>query len=194
MARPETETDADSLADRIRHLERQIQSGHVRLSTAGVQAEEPISCSPSAVYEEPASYEPDAFYSEMSYYGPSEPPAPPVQEDASGKETGQPGQTKDLRQQIIGSCDNPRIRFILGKCTTDLTEGTLRIAAPSIIALKQLKEESTLQTIRQLAQSAAGRQIDVQAVLKEADTEQCKTQFPEEVLSNINFTIGTEEW
>ena len=71
----------------------------------------------------------------------------------------------------------------------------LRIAAPNIVVLKQLQEETTLQAIGQLAMSAAGRKIDVQAVLKgnDPDGHDPQTQFPEEVLGNINFNIGTED-
>ena len=102
----------------------------------------------------------------------------------------------DLWKTITASCENPRIRIVLGKCTADLTrEDSLRIAAPNIVVLKQLKEEQTLQAVASLAQSAAGRKIDVQAVLKGTDAEELQqTQFPEEVLGNINFKIGTEEW
>ena len=212
LARPETETDTDSLADRIRHLEMQISSGQTAKPIAPPQTGTPAPYGPvsyeSAGYSEPEPYVPEAFYSEPTVYEPapyrgpeelegrSAGPEPERKEELPSAEDARvPGPSGDLWQQIVASCENPRIRIVLGKCTAELTEGVhLKIAAPSIIALKQLKEESTLQAIRQLAQSAAGHEIDVQTVLKGTDTEPPKTQFPEEVLSHINFKIGTEEW
>ena len=212
LAKPEMETDTDSLADRIRHLENEIRSGQL---IGSVHGQEPASRPAAGNSEESTGGSPHGESTGGGFYEEPTPELAAVYEQSTipaGTSSGDPAaeiesvsvsgpevldQAANLWQKISSACANPRIRIVMGKCTAELIqEDTLRIAAPNIVVLKQLKEESTLQAIRQLAQATAGRSIDVQAVLKgtETDEPQSKKQFPDNVLGNINFNIGTEEW
>ncbi|MBQ6369455.1 MAG: hypothetical protein IJJ17_05225, partial [Parasporobacterium sp.] len=70
------------------------------------------------------------------------------------------------------------------------------IFAPNIVLLKQLQEPDTISQLRELAKQAAGKDMEIQLSTGEAgaDRAEGKSAFPEDLLQNINFNIGTEEW
>ena len=198
LARPEMEADVESLADRIRHLEEALKAGQIPAGNIP-RASAPAEQAP-AYYEEPFPYPEPLAEPEEGFYGEPEiryEPEPEVRpQKAPAKDTGS-ADPKDLWKKITAACSNPRIRFALGKCTAAFPEEhRIRISAPNVVVLNQLKDEETLKELRRLVSEAAGKELEVQTVLKrpEADRDTDGSLFPEEVLGNINFTIGTEEW
>ncbi|MBQ9029820.1 MAG: DNA polymerase III subunit gamma/tau [Parasporobacterium sp.] len=116
----------------------------------------------------------------------SVPTAPAAPADASG-----------LWEQIVRSCSNPRIRIALGKCSADFPEDSVvRVYAPNIVVLKQIKEDTELEILRRTASETMGKDMTVQVVLAGPDTapSDMGNAFPEDLLGNININIGTEEW
>ena len=98
---------------------------------------------------------------------------------------------------MIASCSNARIRITLKKCTAEtLGDHGVKIFAPNIVLLKQLQEPDTISQLRELAKQAAGKDMEIQLSTGEAgaDRAEGKSAFPEDLLQNINFNIGTEEW
>ena len=213
LARPETQTDTAALADRIRQLENLVQS---RAAAPVMMPQTPFSSRdqiPAPYPEEEQaqmwSPEPDLYEGpEPFLYGGSEPdlyesPEPAAQEtvtqemprheEARVSESG----IAQVWDNMIASCSNARIRITLKKCTAEtLDHHAIKIFAPNIVLLKQLQEPATTSLLRELAKQATGKDMEIQLATGEAgaDRTEGKSAFPEDLLQNINFNIGTEEW
>ena len=235
LARPQMETDTDSLADRIRQLEAGLStcpsSGYAlgNKPQPAMQQQMPRQPERQTVkrFDMPTEFpeeddffgglaasermtDPNAFADlfddgvQITYNGspelmkPQNAPAQTVQAAPQAQtlmNTGGQDLTA-LWPELLKNCTDRRIKITLGKCTVNqVGEDLLKIYAASEFALKQLKDESAMAWIKQFLSQAAGREIEVQAIL--AGTEPLETMpqsaFPEEYLNNINFQIGTEE-
>ena len=213
LARPETQTDTAALADRIRQLEdlvRNKAAAPVMMQQAPFSPQDQI---PAPYREEeqaqiwgpgPDLYEgPEPFLyggSEPDLYGAPEPAVSetamqemPLRDEAKSPASG----IAQVWDQMIASCSNARIRITLKKCTAEtLGDHGVKIFAPNIVLLKQLQEPDTISQLRELAKQAAGKDMEIQLSTGEAgaDRAEGKGAFPEDLLQNINFNIGTEEW
>ena len=223
LARPQMETDPGSLADRIRQLEQIVGQGGMafRPPVPPQQLAQPMPQTPppqQAPPPVPTGMPEDAYFS-----GPSIPdsmldpyvfadlmddPVPQsVQQvpDAPGTMSTAPAQPGPvpgggLWPRLIDSCSNIRIRTALKRCTAAESDQDgvhhLTISAPGLMIQKQLREETALNALQQLAASLAGREVVIQVIQGEAPGNQQNQQgdFPEELLSRININIGTEEY
>ena len=216
LAKPETQTDTASLADRIRQLEELVRSGAAAVAPVMPQQAPYISRDtipepyPEYPEEGPAQMwgpelyggsEPDPYSSpEPGLYTAPEPeiPEPAVQETDvfDGAQAPESGFTQ-IWERMVASCTNTRIRITLKKCTAETAgDHTVKIFAPNIVLLKQLQEPDTVSGLRELARQAAGKDMEIQLSTGEAGAGRTegKNAFPEDLLQNINFNIGTEEW
>lgn len=101
-----------------------------------------------------------------------------------------------LWPQIVNSCSMQGLKRVINKCRiSQPDEDTLRISGDTIMQVKQIREESAMRHIRELVEKAAGRHIDIQVVQGSGNNggSAGASAFPEDILSNINFSIGTEE-
>ncbi len=101
-----------------------------------------------------------------------------------------------LWPQIVNSCSMPILMRALQKChVSQPDENTLRISTETPMQVKQIREESAMRHIREIVEKAAGRYIDIQVVQDNSNNggSAGTSAFPEDVLNNINFNIGTEE-
>jgi len=209
LARPQMETDLAGLTDRIRQLE-QIVSGAGQSFSRPAQKQpmypEPFEGTDADDYagvsipdsmldpnvfadlmEEPVVQMPDPIASAPADSGNNPVPADP---SAAGS----------LFSRLVEGCGNIRIRTALKKCSAQESERDgvhqLTIFTPGLVIQKQLKEESVIQALQQQAGSLTGKDIRIQIVQGEvsADARSGGSAFPEELLSRINITIGTEEY
>lgn len=197
LAKPQMDTDTDSLADRIRQMERMLQSGRIPAAPApamdlGPEPElepEPEEDDFFAGLPSMASMRnTDVFADLMGEEAAA--PAPPAAPAAS--ETG----TKDVWGEIVRLCENPRIRFTLNKCSAEITGNRIRVYAANDFAVRQLREDEVITYIRQLAGQASGREMEILIAPAGSMPEHTASGdgFPDELLKNINFNIGTEEY
>lgn len=101
-----------------------------------------------------------------------------------------------LWPQIVNSCSMPILKRVMRKChVSQPDEKTLRISASEPVQVVQLRDEATMKYMRDFAEKAAGRPIDIQVVQGSGNNggSAGASAFPEDILSNINFNIGTEE-
>lgn len=101
-----------------------------------------------------------------------------------------------LWPQIVNSCSMPILKRVMRKChVSQPDEKTLRISASEPVQVVQLRDEATMKYMRDFAERAAGRPIDIQVVQGSGNNggSAGASAFPEDILSNINFNIGTEE-
>lgn len=101
-----------------------------------------------------------------------------------------------LWPQIVNSCSMPILKRVMRKChVSQPDEKTLRISASESVQVVQLRDEATMKYMRDFAERAAGRPIDIQVVQGGGNNggSAGASAFPEDILSNINFNIGTEE-
>lgn len=101
-----------------------------------------------------------------------------------------------LWPQIVNSCSMPILKRVMRKChVSQPDEKTLRISASESVQVVQLRDEATMKYMRDFAERAAGRPIDIQVVQGSGNNggSAGASAFPEDILSNINFNIGTEE-
>jgi len=197
LARPETQTDTAALADRIRQLEDLVRNKAAvpaMMQQAAFSSQDQI---PTPYREEEQA---QIWGPEPDLYGAPEPAASetaaqetPLQEETKSPASG----IAQVWDQMIASCSNARIRITLKKCTAEtLGDHGVKIFAPNIVLLKQLQEPDTISQLRELAKQAAGKDMEIQLSTGEAGTDRTegKSAFPEDLLQNINFNIGTEEW
>ena len=188
LAKPQTEADTESLADRIRQLEAAYAAGPVMASdhydTVMTRSELSVPADDPAFDWEPFPAEEPVFQADP---GTEYQEFPEPEHHTAGQ--------KNILEEMTGVCDNPRIRATLNKCSADEADGTVRIYAPNEFAMKMLKGESEF--LKQLAAKALGREADIMVMAGSEGSrtaEKMNTGFPEELLKNINFNIGTEEW
>ncbi len=101
-----------------------------------------------------------------------------------------------LWPQLINSCSLQVVKRVMKKChVSQPDEKTLRISAEEPMHLKQLRDADAMKYMREFIEKAAGRHIDIQLVQDNGNNNggAGTSAFPEDILSNINFNIGTEE-
>lgn len=186
MAKPQMETDIDSLTDRIRQLEEKIKDGVPAAKTTefSYYEEDPF-ISTSAVFE--PEYEdmmPD-FEEEKVQTEEAIPAAVPVQGDAAD--------VKASWSSILDACSDHRLKTALSRASVEAEEDGIVIYAASEMAYKQLKEESAVAYVANLIKEVTGLSPRVQVNMITRKPEIENQVDLESILGNINFTIGTEE-
>lgn len=184
MAKPQMETDIDSLADRIRQLEEKIKDGVPAARTAEISyfEEDPfISTSPvfEPEYEEETAFVPESTEVEK------EVPVLPEKKDAVD--------VKASWSNILDACNDHRLKTALSRASVEAEEDGVVIYAASEMAYKQLKEESAVAYVSNLIREVTGYdpKVSVNMITRKPEIE--NQVDLESILGNINFTIGTEE-
>ncbi|MBO7729689.1 MAG: DNA polymerase III subunit gamma/tau [Lachnospiraceae bacterium] len=185
MAKPQMETDIDSLTDRIRQLEEKIKDGVPAPKTTefSYYEEDPF-ISTSAVFE--PEYEdmmPD--FEEEKVQAEEEILTEPVQGDAAD--------VKASWSSILDACSDHRLKIALSRASVEAEEDGVVIYAASEMAYKQLKEESAVAYVANLIKEVTGLSPRVQVNMITRKPEIENQVDLESILGNINFTIGTEE-
>lgn len=119
-----------------------------------------------------------------------------INTSAKEREYQPQGDLCKLWPQIVNSCSMPILKRVMRKChVSQPDEKTLRISASESVQVVQLRDEATMKYMRDFAERAAGRPIDIQVVQGSGNNggSAGASAFPEDILSNINFNIGTEE-
>lgn len=119
-----------------------------------------------------------------------------INTSAKEREYQPQGDLCKLWPQIVNSCSMPILKRVMRKChVSQPDEKTLRISASEPVQVVQLRDEATMKYMRDFAERAAGRPIDIQVVQDSGNNggSAGASAFPEDILSNINFNIGTEE-
>jgi len=192
LARPQMETDLNSLADRIRQLEQKA----ARPGVPEVLDEEYYPGIPVP----DSMRDPDVFADLMD--GPeSRLMTDPYETMEEAPAQAGPAYSKgDLWSRLVDNCGNVRIRTALKRCTAAEADRDgvhhLVISAPGLMIQKQLKDESVLESLQQLASSLAGNPVVIQITQGDAygSPQSPQESFPEDLLSRINIKIGTEEY
>ena len=185
MAKPQMETNIDSLTDRIRQLEEKIKDGVPAPKTTefSYYEEDPF-ISTSAVFE--PEYEdmmPD--FEEEKVQAEEEILTEPVQGDAAD--------VKASWSSILDACSDHRLKIALSRASVEAEEDGVVIYAASEMAYKQLKEESAVAYVANLIKEVTGLSPRVQVNMITRKPEIENQVDLESILGNINFTIGTEE-
>ena len=135
MAKPQMETDVDSLADRIRQLEEKVKEGvPLRASETFSFTEDDPFISTSAVFEPEYDEEEEAYAEEEMT--PAEAESLPENDEAA--------EVIASWQKILDACTDHRLKTGLGRAAVEAEEAGILISAASDMAYKQLKEDGTL--------------------------------------------------
>ncbi len=181
LARPEMESDVSSLADRIRRLE------------AGKPAQ--VMPAPAPVNEAPAPKAQPA--PEIMPESRPQPAAEKVPAPAQVQAAAAPGFTKngslvaESWNDIISAIDSPMLRIAMKKAgIEEETEEGITIGAAAGSTLERIKAgapeiEAAIKKVTGLSLHVAAREPKAFAAAENA--------FPEDLLKNINFNIGTED-
>ena len=200
LAKPQMEVDTQSLADRIRQLEAKQGTAAFSYNQAAV----------SRPQMQPVMTDPDVFadimdddvritYDEAEtdsrmIYTENEPDTGSQMKPAANEQEYRP--TYDLCSlwpRIVDACSLPMLQRVMRKCcVSQPDEKTLRISAELEVQVKQLRAESAMHFMQEMAEKLTGMHIDIQ-VIQDNGGNAGASAFPEDVLSNINFNIGTEE-
>ena len=185
MAKPQMETDIDSLTDRIRQLEEKIKDGVPAAKTTEFSYfEEDPFISTSAVFE-PEYEEMMPDFEEEKEQTQEDIPTAPVQGDAAD--------VKASWSKVLDSCSDHRLKTALSRASVEAEEDGVVIYAASEMAYKQLKEESAVAYVANLIKEVTGLSPHVQVNMITRKPEIENQVDLESILGNINFTIGTEE-
>ena len=187
MARPQMETDVESLADRIRQLEEKLKNGVVQAPPAAPVYEDDPFISTSPVFEpEYDDYETDLPEVSAWEEEPQEAAAPkPVGEGASA--------VCSAWQEILSSCTDHRLKIALSKAAVEAEEDGIAIYAASEMAYKQLKEASAIAFVQDLIRDVTGQDVELHIKTADRKPEIANQVDLMSVLENINITIGTED-
>ena len=185
MAKPQMETDIDSLTDRIRQLEEKIKDGVPAAKTTEFSYfEEDPFISTSAVFE-PEYEEMMPDFEEEKEQTQEDIPTAPVQGDAAD--------VKASWSKVLDACSDHRLKTALSRASVEAEEDGVVIYAASEMAYKQLKEESAVAYVANLIKEVTGLSPHVQVNMITRKPEIENQVDLESILGNINFTIGTEE-
>ncbi|MBR3262152.1 MAG: DNA polymerase III subunit gamma/tau, partial [Lachnospiraceae bacterium] len=185
MAKPQMETDIDSLTDRIRQLEEKIKDGVPAAKTTEFSYfEEDPFISTSAVFE-PEYEEMMPDFEEEQEKTQEDILAAPAQGDATD--------VKASWSKVLDACSDHRLKTALGRASVEAEEDGVVIYAASEMAYKQLKEESAVAYVANLIKEVTGLSPHVQVNMITRKPEIENQVDLESILGNINFTIGTEE-
>ncbi|MBR3403107.1 MAG: DNA polymerase III subunit gamma/tau [Parasporobacterium sp.] len=185
MAKPQMETDIDSLTDRIRQLEEKIKDGVPAAKTTEFSYfEEDPFISTSAVFE-PEYEEMMPDFEEEQEKTQEDILAAPAQGDATD--------VKASWSKVLDACSDHRLKTALGRASVEAEEDGVVIYAASEMAYKQLKEESAVAYVANLIKEVTGLSPHVQVNMITRKPEIDNQVDLESILGNINFTIGTEE-
>ena len=190
MAKPQMETDIDSLANRIRQLEDKIKDGVPAAQTTeySFYEEDPF-ISTSAIFEpemeEVAEDLEEERYETVKEVLPTQAPGDGAQGDVS--------QVKASWSNILDACTDHRLKTALGRASVEAEEDGIVIYAASEMAYKQLKEDTAIAYVSNLIREVMGLSVHVQVNMISRKPEIENQVDLESILGNINFTIGTEE-
>lgn len=190
MAKPQMETDIDSLANRIRQLEDKIKDGVPAAQTTeySFYEEDPF-ISTSAIFEpemeEVAEDLEEERYETVKEVLPTPAPGDGAQGDVS--------QVKASWSNILDACTDHRLKTALGRASVEAEEDGIVIYAASEMAYKQLKEDTAIAYVSNLIREVMGLSVHVQVNMITRKPEIENQVDLESILGNINFTIGTEE-
>lgn len=190
MAKPQMETDIDSLANRIRQLEDKIKDGVPAAQTTeySFYEEDPF-ISTSAIFEpemeEVAEDLEEERYETVKEVFPTPAPGDGAQGDVS--------QVKASWSNILDACTDHRLKTALGRASVEAEEDGIVIYAASEMAYKQLKEDTAIAYVSNLIREVMGLSVHVQVNMITRKPEIENQVDLESILGNINFTIGTEE-
>ena len=186
MARPQMETDVESLADRIRQLEEKLKNGVAWTPAAPAYEDDPF-ISTSPVFEpEYDDYETDLPGVSSWEEEPQEAAAPkPAGEGASA--------VCSAWQEILSSCTDHRLKIALSKAAVEAEEDGIAIYAASEMAYKQLKEASAVAFVQDLIRDVTGQDVELHIKTADRKPEIANQVDLMSVLENINITIGTED-
>ena len=185
MAKPQMETDIDSLTDRIRQLEEKIKDGVPAAKTTEFSYfEEDPFISTSAVFE-PEYEEMMPDFEEEKEQTQEDIPTATLQGDAAD--------VKASWSKVLDACSDHRLKTALSRASVEAEEDGVVIYAASEMAYKQLKEESAVAYVANLIKEVTGLSPHVQVNMITRKPEIENQVDLESILGNINFTIGTEE-
>ena len=184
MAKPQMETDTDSLADRIRQLEEKVKNGV-----------------PAQQTEEFSFYEEDPFIGTSAVFEPEyeEQAEEPMEEEIVPAEKGSLPQNSDaadviaLWQKILEACTDHRLKTGLGRAAVEAAEDGIVISAASEMAYKQLKEDSAIDYVTGLIREVTNHTVHVSVGLRTQKPEIENQVDLESLFGNINITVGMED-
>ena len=223
LARPEMETGTENLADRVRRLEQRLSETAVPSAAPerGLHAAAPTPA-PSAepVVEEPYIYNTEedpyadpeeAFSPEITYIPEMEPDFSMEGPESVAVDVGTPeiavpaaepvfsgnGAATDVCsrwQEVVNACGERRLRTYLTKARVK-AEGGDRIAlsVTGEMALRQLREETAIEYIRQLIRDVCGAQVELFVRQEQPEPEIPNQTDISSLLKNINMNIETED-
>lgn len=213
LAKPEMESDNASLAARIRQLEARVEELSAGRGPAKAPEEVPVVSVPQTGAEENIQTEPETFFEPYPEPCPEDaaagfawdagPGPAAVQQEAGAaaeKTQGAAAEAVFSWNDIIAACTVPRLRVALRKVKPAAEAGNILVLQVDE-EMQQQKEylEGQKTQIELLINSILHDSVNVIVRSGTADERvpangfEPETEFPEELLKNINFDIGTEE-
>ena len=193
MAKPEMEVDAGSLADRI----RQLESGAVKIqrSAAGPDGRPEVNMNSSSVGIEAE----DNMI--MGGSGPEPvdmlnniPAWPDDYDDGASFRQQTEDQVSRCWGDIVAACDSRMLKMALKKSEAGgEDENGVVIYAPEGINFETVK--SSVKDVEELITRITGstKMVSVRPLSEKKSGAGSGSPFPDDLLNNINFNIGTEE-
>ena len=185
LAKPQMETDALALADRL----RQIENGMVTVKSPGAEFKAAPQHNASAKIQNAAVSRQEEK--------PSAPAWPDDYDDSSDNagrvQTSQHGTVCSSWGDIIAACDGRMLKSVLKKSEPgDEDENGVAVYVPEGISHSTAKE--SIKEIEELITKVCGttKMVSVK-LLSEKGSKAAGGAFPDDLLQNINFNIGTEE-
>lgn len=197
LAKPQMEQDGEAIADRLRQLEQRAPAV-VMSGAAPVRAEAPAPNVSSVRKEEKASapqvweMKPDDLEDAPQQTPPRIPEpakAPAQMQISAGGTIDSSGSICASWADIVDACTGMRLKVALRKAHPGEEEdSTVSIFSPGGVGLDTIKAE--LKDVEQAILKVTGKAVT--AVVKK-EGEMRSAAFPEDLLKNIHFEIGTEE-
>ncbi len=178
LAKPQMETDSASLADRIRQLESEISSGH--FTPAPLRSADESSIITQDTPEEDSIFDFIPVQEEPPVTGPAEKSSPA-------------GSACAYWGDVLSACDSMFLKMALKNSEPVEDENGVTIYSPEGINLERVK--SSTGEVEALIEKITGQKKSVAArpLSEKGSRSSAQSAFPEELLRNINFEIGTEE-
>ena len=184
MAKPQMETDTDSLADRIRQLEEKVKNGvPVQKTQPFSDFEEDPFIGTSAVFE--PEYEEEELQELPEEAIPAEQEPLPADSEAADVIASW--------QKILDACKDHRLKTGLGRAAVEASQDGIVISAASEMAYKQLKEEAAITYVTELIREVTNHTVHVSVSQLAAKPEIENQVDLESLFGNINIKVETEE-
>lgn len=193
LSKPQMESDAASLADRIRQLEAGMVAIPVNTKNENQQSFEDIEpdiIDMSQDYDDDIPGFNDTYNQEeivpITEVEPAHVPAP-INPDSSLSDV------MERWSEIVSNLQDRRIKSNLGKCSVALEEDVIAIYPNSEMAQMQLAEESTISYLKKVVKDETGIDADIIVRKVGQKSEIPNQQSFDSLFANINIDIETED-